>query len=64
MRILIPFLLAGWVHAADWPYDSGTSTHTLEGLKCVLVVPDELSRKNLASLAIILHGSRCAINAR
>ena len=57
MRYFIPLLLAGWVHAADWPYESGTSTHTLEGLKCVLVVPDELSRKNLASLAIILHGS-------
>lgn len=39
------------------PYPPGRSTHTIEGLETVLVLPEDLSAQQPASLLIVLHGA-------
>lgn len=56
-----PFLclliLTGPARADDLPYPPGRSQHTLEGLATTILVPEELSARNPASLIVLLHGS-------
>lgn len=58
MRPLIACLLlaAGTARANDLPYPTGRSEHTLEGLKTTLLLPDDISVRNPASLIVLLHG--------
>ena len=62
MRSLLPFLLApvllaGAAPAEEPVFPAGTSSQTLEGLRCSIVMPEGFDPAKEHSLLVILHGA-------
>jgi hypothetical protein len=56
--LLLGFVLAPVATAEeDLPYPPGESRHTLEGLRTTLLVPEDISAENPASLLVGIHGA-------
>lgn len=55
--VLVLLLLAGAAGADELPYPPGMSSHPIEGLQVELVLPQDLSAREPASLFIVLHGA-------
>ena len=62
MRVILPFLLAPVLLAGAAPveepvFPAGTSSQTLEGLRCSIVMPEGFDPAKEHSLLVILHGA-------